>query len=293
MRPTVSALLIFLLIGAGCGTSDPPVPTEDTLPYDAFATPERVEVRGYDRDIMEPFLSRDGQYLFFNNLNDPSVNTDLFVAERIDALAFEYLGPLASANTPALEGVPTMDRDSTLYFVSTRSYDDTFSTLYRSVFADGAVQNVELVPGVSREEPGIVNFDIEVSPDGETIYFVDARFEDNAPATANLVIARRTGGGFTRAANSDEILRAVNTEALEYAAAISTDGLELFFNRVGSDGPAIYRASRLNRNKPFGSPQRVAAMNGFVEGPTFGLDDRAVYFHKRENGQFVLYRADR
>lgn len=37
----------------------------------AFADPERVTIQGYDGDAMEPFLSRDGRFLLFNNRNDP------------------------------------------------------------------------------------------------------------------------------------------------------------------------------------------------------------------------------
>jgi hypothetical protein len=45
---------------------------------------------------MEPFITRDGRYLFFNNSNDPSVNTNLRYAERIDDLTFKYKGEVDS-----------------------------------------------------------------------------------------------------------------------------------------------------------------------------------------------------
>jgi hypothetical protein len=32
-----------------------------------FANPQRVTIRGYDGDAMEPFLTRDSKYLFLNN----------------------------------------------------------------------------------------------------------------------------------------------------------------------------------------------------------------------------------
>lgn len=289
----------ILSLAAGCGStsSNPPLDA-DAPPYEAFAEPQRVEIQGYTDDAMEPFLSRDGQTLLFNNRNDPSVNTDLHLATRVDSLTFRSLGRLASANTAALDGVPTLDTTGTLYFVSTRSYDETLSTIYRGRLEGASVQNIELVPGVSRQEAGIVNFDVEVSPDGETLYLVDARFGDRGPETADLVLARRTSGGFERHPDSDGILQNVNTDAaLEYAAAISSDGRELFFNRVeaidGVASPAIYRSTRPGLDAPFRLPQRVAAMTGFVEGATFGPDDRAVYYHKRENDRFVLYRVTR
>jgi hypothetical protein len=42
-----------------------------------FSGPRAVEIVGYRDHAMEPFVSRDGRYLLFNNRNDPSENTDL------------------------------------------------------------------------------------------------------------------------------------------------------------------------------------------------------------------------
>ena len=103
-------------------------------PSTAFGNPERVTIRGYSDHAMEPFITRDGRYLFFNNSNDPSVNTNLRCAERIDDLTFEYKGEVAGVNTKALEGVPTMDKNG-FYFVSTRSYKETLSTIYQGRFS--------------------------------------------------------------------------------------------------------------------------------------------------------------
>lgn len=144
--------------------------------YPAFRNPEPVTIRGYNDHAMEPFITRDGRYLFFNNSNDPTVNTNLHYAQRIDDLTFEYKGEIAGVNTPALEGVPTMDRDGGFYFVSTRSYKETLSTVYRGRFSRGVVSDVELVPGISEKKPRHVNFDAEVSASGDTLYFVDGIF---------------------------------------------------------------------------------------------------------------------
>jgi hypothetical protein len=131
---------------------------------------------GYDDEAMEPFITRDGKYLFFNNLNEPQVNTNLHWAERVDALHFKYRGEIRGVNTLALEGVPSMDRQGNFYFVLNRTYDQTASTLYRGKFADGVLTGAEIVPGVSLAKPGIVNFDAEISADGNTLYFVESQF---------------------------------------------------------------------------------------------------------------------
>ena len=266
-----------------------PLPTSN-----AFQNPQRVIIDGYDGDAMEPFVSRDGKYLFFNNLNEPKVNTNLLWAERIDDLHFKYRGEIQGVNTPALEGVPSMDRRGNFYFVSNRSYDQTASTLYRGKFANGAITGIELVPGVSLAKPGIVNFDAEISADGDTLYFVESEFSlFGNPKSARILQARRNGNNFMRDPASASIFQAVNTDALTYAPATSASECELFFTRVGPQGPAIYISRRAGKTKPFDEPLQLSAITGFVEGPTLSADERSLYYHRKENGHFVLYRVTR
>jgi hypothetical protein len=269
----------------------------DTAPITrAYDHPRRVTIRGYDGDAMEPFITRDGRYLFFNNLNDPLVNTNIQYASRVDDSTFQYLGEIDGIQTPALEGVPSMDRDGTLYFVSNRSYDSTLSTIYRGHFDGGKVTGVELVPGASRHEPGIVNFDVEISADGNTRYTVDSRFGKHGPESARFVIAVRRGDKFERAANSDRILANVNASNMQYAASISANGLTFFFTRERSGlggGLSIMMATRADTAQPFGVPQRIAAIEGFVEAPAISPDERVLYFHKREGSRFVIYLVTR
>ena len=259
-----------------------------------FQNPQRVTIEGYDGDAMEPFVSRDGKYLFFNNLNEPKVNTNLHWAERIDDLHFRYRGEMHGVNTSALEGVASMDRDGNFYFVSNRSYDQTAATLYQGKFAEGALSGVELVPGVSLAKPGIVNFDAEISADGNTLYFVESEFSLlGQPKNARILYARRNGNTFVRDANSAAILKTINTDALNYAPATSASELEIFFTRVGKLGPAIYVAKRAGKTLPFGEPLRLSAIDGFVEGPTLSPDELSLYYHKKENWRLVIYRVTR
>jgi hypothetical protein len=57
--------------------------------------------------------------------------------------------------------------------------------------------------------------------------------------------------------------------------------------------PAIYRAARQSDKEPFAAPQRVSAITGFVEAPALSPDGRALYYHKLEDGRFVIYRVAR
>lgn len=275
------------------GAGQPPVAL-----YHGFGNPQRVTIRGYEGDAMEPFITKDGKYLLFNNRNDPRTDTNLHFASRLDDLTFQYRGELKGANTPALDAVPSVDRDGNLYFVSVRSYASTLSTLYHGRFNNGTVSGVELVDGISPRKPGVVNFDAEISADGKTLVFVDGLFTGGSlPKSADIAIAVRDGQGFRRLASGADPLRNVNTLGLEYAPAISGDLLELFFTRVPAGSrslqPLIMRTARLTTNEPFGRPERVAAITGFVEAPTLTADGQALYFHKLDGDRYGLFRVSR
>jgi len=244
---------------------------------------------------MEPFLSRDGKYLFFNNLNDPSItNTNVYYAGKINDSSFEYKGEVYGVNSNALDAVATMDDLHNFYFVSTRSYEQTLSTIYRGVFSNGSVSAVDIVPGISLNRAAMVNFDVEVSADGNKLYFVDGEFTNTGqPKTADLVIAFKKGGAFVRDGNSEKILQHVNSDQLEYAACISRNELILFFTRVqkitSEAKPRIFYATRKNKNEPFNEPVEIKEMEGFVEAASLSADEHILYYHKRENNHFVLY----
>lgn len=275
-----------MLFAVGCvhqpgGFSD--TPPAIGPPVTSFAPPRPVTITGYTGSAMEPFITRDGAYLVFNNSNAASVDTNLQLARRVDDLTFEYVGELEGVNSDKLDAVGSV-AGNTLYFVSTRSYDSSLSTIYSADFMAGLAADPIIVPGISRHEPLVVNFDVEVSADGNDLYFVDALFSrDGTPQQADLVLAANVNGTFVR--QPATMLENVNSTALEYAAGISADERELFFTRVDAitaDAmPTIYRATRASTSEPFGVPEHVDAATGFVEGPTVAADG-ALYFHHCE-----------
>jgi hypothetical protein len=267
-------------------------------PADEFTNPEPVAIVGYQGHAMEPFVSRDGRHLLFNNLNAPSENTDLHWAERMTATSFRYRGKIEGVNTGALEGVPTLDRNGMLYFVSTRSYETTLSTIYRAKLEAGRATGVELVEGLSLKKPGMVNFDVEISADGQFLYGVDGDLTGGAvPRSADLFVARRIGERFERLPDSARIMANVNTPDLEYAAAISSDGLELFFTRMTGSlfwrKLTIQHARRKSADAPFEPARTIRAISGFVEGPTVTGDGKALYYHQKIDGLHRIYRVSR
>ena len=286
----MSRISAALLLVFACNARQPVV-SVDGEDFE-FVHPTSVTITGYSGDAMEPFITRDGRYLIFNNSNgDP--DTNLRWAERIDDLTFAYRGTLDGANSPALDAVASIDSSGAIYFVTTRSYDQTLMTIYRGKFDRGVVTNVAPVPNISRLVRGQLNFDAEISADGNTLYFVDGLFTGGSvPVAADLAVAvRGTDGEFHRVDNGE--MAAINTDALEYAPCTSENELELFFTRIVDGTPAIFRSTRSDRTSAWGQPRRLAAITGFVEAPTIAPGGAALYYHANRNGRFVIERVTR
>jgi hypothetical protein len=291
-RPTLTALTLLAL--GGCEAAAPA--DDDAGPaYVDFSHPARVTILGYADETMEPALSPDGHTLVFNNSNDPSVDTNLHWAERIDDVTFQYGGPVAGADSTALDGVPSLDAAGQLYFISTRSYAQTASTIYRGDYQAGAIDAAELVAGLAASGPGQLIFDACVSPDGTSLYFAEGDYGTGKLTTAQLELATRNGSGFERAPGGAALLAAVNLPGgTQYAPAISASGLELYFTRLdGPTSPAIYRSTRASLEVSFGPPAKISEITGFAEAPTLSPDGNSLYYHRLEGGHFVLYRVTR
>ena len=263
-----------------------------------FSNPQAVVITGYSDTAMEPFITRDGQYLFFNNSNDPKTNTNLYYAKRVSDTTFTYMGEVGGANTKALEGVVSIDEVNNFYFVSTRSYEQTFNTLYRGMWKGGSVEGVSLLEGISRGKPYWLNMDAEISPDGSELYYVDNKFGNGGPPEVSdiFVAIKNADGSFTKTANSDEVFYSVNNGDLNYAPSISKNGLELYFTRAKvSEGLVqIYVSKRASKSDAFGMPELVSGADGFVEGPTLTSDGSRMYYHKKTGpdtyGIYVVIR---
>jgi hypothetical protein len=301
------AMIWMLLLCAACAAraddSAAIADAPDAKPrFGVFTNPQPVTIEGYSQDAMEPFVSPDGNYLFFNNSNS-APTTNLYYATPTDetGLNFQFQGEIGGVNVPgALTAVPSMDINNVFYFISNRSYAQTFSTIYSGTFSNGSLSNVALVPGISKDKIGDVNFDQCISPDGGTLYFVDGVFNGGSvPQKASIAIAKRQGDQFVRLKDSAEIMRKINTHDLNYAPDVSKSGLEFFFTRIPIQGsqpkppPVIYTATRSKVTKPFGPPRKIEAITGFAEAPALSPDEKSLYFHLQVNGTFVIYRLTR
>jgi len=121
---------------------------------------------------------------------------------------------------------------------------------------------------------------------------VDSQFDSTGqPKTAQILIAKRRENSLVRSTDSARIMQQVNTNQLNYAPATSASELEIFFTRLKASEPAIYRSIRPNIALQFGPPRKIEAITGFAEEPTLSPDERSLYYHKKENGRFVIYRV--
>ena len=287
------------LLSADAKTINPlPLPAAVTAEptTNLFIHPEPVAIEGYNGSAMEPFFSPDGRFLFFNNENDAGIDTNLHFAARTGKLTFHYEGELPGVNSKSLDAVPSLDIAGHFYFTTLRDYDQTMNSIYRGDFDGQRVRNIHPVPGnISPKLPGSVNMDAGISPDGKTLYVSRAVIAPGAPAPekSDILIAHLADGTFTIDPETDRIMRRINTKALEYAPAISNDGLELYFTRADQTGVRIMVATRISIHEPFGEPRVLSALTGFVEAPTVSIDGRELFFHKKVGQKCSIYRAER
>jgi Tol biopolymer transport system component len=272
---------------------------------DLYGNPQEVTIEGYSGSrAMEPFIAPDGKTLYFNNSNEPGVDTNLYVATRLGPTSFRYVGELAGANSPTLDAVPSMDLDGRLYFTSVRQYGRDLKSIFVGQLRSGALDSVHAVDGTFTPAiPGWINMDVSVSADGTMMYISRARFEAGVPfpKESDLMVAARSGDAFAIDPRSQHLLAAVNTPALEYAPAISTDGLELYFTRASGLGTGsaeavsvrILVARRARADAAFDAPRVLDHLSGYVEAPSPSLDGRELFFHKKVDGRFMIYRAVR
>ncbi|GEM_PF-598332 len=266
-----------------------------------FINPRKVNVTGYNQSVMEPFVTGDGKYLFFNNNTGDTPDTDknIYYAKRIDDLNFKFMGAITGINSAEVDGVPTMDRNGNFYYISTVNYtkQNSFATVYSGKFSNGHVRNVKSHPELSLDIPGWVNMDIEISADGKTLYATQTFFDDNnQPKHSYFIVARLTGEKFAIDSRSNKIFHNINTGNLEYGASVSQNELEFYFTRVSlANGGKFtsYYATRPDRNSAFSLPKPIRAITGYAEAPAITSDGRLLYFHKKDGNRFALYVLER
>jgi len=293
-------LSTLFLIATACATvclaSDQ---DESGPPSDLYEHSQVVEIEGYKDDAMEPCISLDGKYLFFNNSNEKA-DTHIYFAKRIAGNRFHYEGLLTGTRSKSRDMAPSIDRKNHIYFTSLRSFDADRKSIYSGTWHPNQVSNVSAVGGdISPKEPFVVNMDSCISPDGNILILSRAVFLfSKNPGKSDLLIASRAlDGTFYLNRLLQNTIKALNTSALEYAPAITDDLRELYFTRCHKDGnePVFETmvARRAHLDQPFGPPQRLSAIEGFAEAPSLTLDKRELFYHKRIGNVFRICMVTR
>ena len=267
-----------------------------------FVNPRRVNIVGNPYNAMEPFISRDGDYLFFNsNKTDiPKTEKNIYYSVRIDDTNFQFMGEVKGINSDSVDGVPTMDIHGNFYYVSAVHYSkkNGFTTVYKGKFLNGEVVNITPIEELSLRKPYWLNMDIEISADGNTIYSTQTYFPGFKPIPKKSYFfqAHLINGKFIVDENSESIFKNINTGDPEYAASISTDELEIYFTRLKhGDKPQLtsYYAIRADKSSPFDKPVKIEAIKGFSEAPAITNDGKLLYYHKKDGDRFYIYVLER
>jgi len=297
---------VFLLI-ISCSKDNNAI--NQQLTYPSFGSEIDVNIVGLSFDAMEPFISPDGNYLFFNNLND-GINTKLFYATKINNLTFTFVGELSGTNqiaAPHLDAVADMDSNGNFYWTSTRNYPTELDNLFHGIFSSGSVMNIERVHGdFNMNIPGWLIMDHGISLDGEFLYFNNARFDSQdcqGACETNIAVAKKVKATtFNKLQNSASILQNINdSNYIFYAPFISSDNLELYYTRYlkGQITPntvfEICVAVRNNLLDSFSVPRVLFSetFSSLIEAPTLTVDKKIIYYHKKTGSSHKIVMRNR
>ncbi len=285
--------IITLLLIISCSSND----NDISQIYPSFSTEIEVTINDLSFDAMEPFISPDGKYLFFNNLND-GINTKLYYAIKVNDSTFNYAGELTGTNqttTPHLDAVADMDSNGNFYWTSTRNYPAELENLFHGTFNAESVSDIERVKGdFNMNIPGWLVMDHGISLDGQFLYFSNARFDDTVcvgPCETTLGIAQKVNSStFNTLPNSASILQNINdANYIYYAPCISSDNLELYYTRYlkGTITPStvfeICVAVRSDSQSEFSIPSVLFSedLSNLIEAPTLTVDKKIMYYHQK------------
>lgn len=279
----VPIILFASIISCENGSAGPEIPVS----YPEFTDETEVIIEGYNKDAMEPYVSKDGNFLFFNSLNDGD-STSLYYATKVNDTVFSFKGEIEGVNgqVPHLDAVASMDINKVFYFVSTRNYPDVFENYQTGEFDNGVVTGIEPVRGdFYVYEPGWLIMDAEINREGNLLYYVNAKFSGNPlPDEARLGVAQKTDSLFEKLDESDDIFRNINNSAcLVYAPCISSDGNELYFTRIikGTFTTQICVSVRSDTNVTFSVPQILEIKGELAEAPSLTENGEILYYHKK------------
>ena len=150
-----------------------------TQNYSTFGTEIPVTINGLTFDAMEPSMSADGNYIFFNSLND-GITTSLYYATKVNDSTFNYTGALKGANqtiSPRLDGVASSDSANNFFWTSLRNFPTQFDNCFHGTFNGTDVVNIGRLHGTFYiYTVGWLMMDATINYSGNLLYYTNAYF---------------------------------------------------------------------------------------------------------------------
>ena len=277
--------------------------------YPTFGTEIKITINGLTFDAMEPFISLDGNTLFFNSLNSGG-NTNLYYATKVNDTTFTYVGLVGGTYDSLpnhLDAVASLDSLNNFFWTSLRGYPSIMENLHRGVYSNGNISNITRVYG----NFNIYNFnypfgwlimDAAINSDGNLLYFCNAKFDFSnttcvgIPCESKMGVAQKVNDStFNKLTNSDAIFSNLNDTInyIVYAPQVTTDGLELYYTRLlkNTFNTEICVSVRNSVADTFSLPTVVHSNIGFFpEAASPSSDKQRIYFHQKDGtGIFHLY----
>jgi Tol biopolymer transport system component len=204
----------------------------------------------------QPFFSADGNKLFFTSAKTGSKKIGIWVVERTThGWGTPQLLP-SPINSDDETGEYSQTTDGTAYFESDRAGGLGMVDLWRASpqHPDQPLKVENLGPTINT---ATYDSDPFISPDGKYLIFSSNR--DGGHGGADLYVTFVDGKGtWSVPVNLNQYIPGINTDAVEYGASLSLDGLYLFFVRLD---PKAKKCDVYWVENPFSGPRM-----GLVQG---------------------------
>lgn len=273
--------------------------------YPTFGVEKSVTINGLTSDAMEPSLTADGNFIFFNSIND-GITTSLYYAIRINDSTFNYGGALTGANettSPRLDAVASSDVANRFYWTSLRNFPSQFDNCFYGNFNGTDIVTIGRLHGTFYiYAVGWLMMYASINYNGDLLYYTNGYFGPTyagcggVPCKGKLGLAQKQNDStFNKLSNSDGILQNINdTNYVVYAPNISKDGLELYYTRFTKNnislGTQIVVSVRTNLTDTFSLPSVVIPFSTLSpEATTLSTDQSKLYYHKKSGSSYKLF----